>query len=78
MADPTRHAARAVHLTPKLVAHVERVEPDPGPDPGTSDHTDAEYDQVIQAILNEYTPDALWVFAYGSLIWNPEFEFVSA
>ena len=25
--------------------------------------------------LEEYRPDRLWVFAYGSLIWNPEFEF---
>lgn len=78
MADPTHLGARALRLTPELVAHVERMEPDPGPEPGTSDHTDAEYDQVVQALLSEYTPEVLWVFAYGSLIWNPEFEFLEA
>lgn len=61
-------------LTAELVARVERMEPDPGPDPGTSDHTEAEYDAVVEALRSEYTPDELWVFAYGSLIWNPEFE----
>jgi glutathione-specific gamma-glutamylcyclotransferase len=27
------------------------------------------------ALLLEYKPKELWIFAYGSLIWNPEFEF---
>lgn len=65
---------RQLSLTAELVARVERMEPDPGPDPGTSDHTEAEYDAVVEALRSEYTPDELWVFAYGSLIWNPEFE----
>ena len=65
---------RQLSLTAELVARVERMEPDPGPDPGTSDHTEAEYDAVVEALRSEYTPVELWVFAYGSLIWNPEFE----
>lgn len=65
---------RQLSLTAELVARVERMEPDPGPDPGTSDHTEAEYDAVVEALLSEYTPGELWIFAYGSLIWNPEFE----
>ena len=65
---------RQLSLTAELVARVERMEPDPGPDPGTSDHTESEYDAVVEALRSEYTPDELWVFAYGSLIWNPEFE----
>ena len=65
---------RQLTLTAELVARVERMEPDPGPDPGTSDHTEAEYDAVVEALRSEYKPDELWVFAYGSLIWNPEFE----
>lgn len=63
------------NLTAELVAHVERFEPDPGPEPGTAEHTPAEFDAMVQALLHEYRPQALWVFAYGSLIWNPEFEF---
>ncbi len=65
-------------LTAELVALIERLEPDPGPEPGTTDHTDAEFDAMVKAVLAEYSPDELWVFAYGSLIWNPEFKFVES
>lgn len=63
------------NLTAELVAHVERFEPDPGPEPGTSEHTPAEFEAMAQDLLGQYAPQDLWVFAYGSLIWNPEFEF---
>ena len=63
------------NLTAELVASVERFEPDPGPEPGTTEHTQAEFDAMVEALLREYQPQELWVFAYGSLIWNPEFEF---
>ena len=62
-------------LTAELVARVERFEPDPGPEPGTTEHTDAEFDAMVETLLLEYSPQELWVFAYGSLIWNPEFDF---
>ncbi|MGE0211487.1 MAG: gamma-glutamylcyclotransferase [Parvibaculaceae bacterium] len=65
-----------MQLTAELVALVERTEPDPGPEPGTSDHTDAEIAQMADAVLAQYDPERLWVFAYGSLIWNPEFQSV--
>ena len=67
-----------VKLTAELVARVERMEPDPGPEPGTTEHTDAEFDGIVAALLLEYKPEGLWVFAYGSLIWNPEFEFLES
>lgn len=41
---PARGTAMA--LTADLVALVERVEPDPGPEPGTTEHTDAEFDDL--------------------------------
>lgn len=62
-------------LTAELVAQVERFEPDPGPEPGTFEHTPAEFEAMAGDLLRQYTPQDLWVFAYGSLIWNPEFEF---
>lgn len=65
-----------MQLTAELVALVERTEPDPGPEPGTSDHTEAEFVQMADAVLMQHAPEHLWVFAYGSLIWNPEFEIV--
>ncbi|WP_223519623.1 gamma-glutamylcyclotransferase [Pseudomonas sp. GL-B-19] len=66
------------NLTAELVACVERFEPDPGPEPGTTEHTKAEFDAMVEALLREYKPEDLWVFAYGSLIWNPEFEFLES
>jgi cation transport protein ChaC len=65
-------------LTAELVALVERFEPDPGPEPGTTEHTEAEFDAMVETLLVEYKPEELWVFAYGSLIWNPEFEFLES
>lgn len=63
-------------LTAELVARVERIEPDPGPRPGVVFHTEEDYDAVVAALLAQHRPDPLWVFAYGSLISKPEFEFV--
>lgn len=63
-------------LTAELVALVERTEPDPGPEPGTTEHTEAEFARMADAVLAQHDPEDLWVFAYGSLIWNPEFEVV--
>ncbi|MET3577012.1 cation transport protein ChaC [Mesorhizobium robiniae] len=67
---------KSMALTAELVARVERIEPDPGPEPGTSEHTDAEFDDLVERLLSEYRPETLWVFAYGSLIWNPEFTHI--
>lgn len=64
------------NLTAELVAAVERFEPDPGPEPGTTEHTQAEFDAMVATLLLQYRPQELWVFAYGSLIWNPEFQCV--
>lgn len=69
-----RERRGAMELTEELVVLVDRLEPDPGPEPGTSEHTEAEYDELAEALLREYRPRDLWLFAYGSLIWNPEFE----
>jgi cation transport protein ChaC len=65
-----------MRLTEEVVALVERLEPDPGPEPGTRDHNDAEYAAIVATLLAEQQPEELWVFAYGSLIWNPEFDFL--
>ena len=67
--------SRELELTPELVALVERLEPDPGPEPGTDEHTDEELVDWAKAILDEEAGDRLYLFAYGSLIWKPDFEF---
>lgn len=63
-----------MELTAELVALVERTEPDPGPEPGTTEYTDAEFESMAEAVVARHNPSELWIFAYGSLIWNPEFE----
>lgn len=65
---------RAMSLTEELVSRVERTEPDPGPDPGTTDHTPEEFQALALAFLARRPPGDLWLFAYGSLIWNPELD----
>ena len=63
-------------LTAELVARCERHEPDPGPEPGYRHYVDADYEAAADRLLAEAPPGALWVFAYGSLIWKPAIETV--
>jgi cation transport protein ChaC len=58
-------------LTAELVAHCERPEPDPGPDPSRRYFSDAEYEAAAARLIEQAAPGPLWVFAYGSLIWKP-------
>lgn len=64
-----------IALTAELAALVDRVEPDPGPEPGRHDPTDAEYAAMAEAVLAGAPDGDLWLFAYGSLIWKPEHDF---
>ncbi len=68
---------RALHLTPDLVAQTKRAVPDPGKDPDLRYYTDAEYDAVVAKMLAGRPAEGpLWLFACGSLIWNPEVDHV--
>lgn len=64
---------RQMDLTEELVALVERMEPDPGPEPGTSEHTADDISRLASQVLAARPEGPLWLFAYGSLIWNPDF-----
>ena len=64
---------RLMALTAELVARVERTERDPGPEPGLTRLADDEYDGIVEGLLKQYSPNPLYLFAYGSLIWKPEF-----
>lgn len=75
---PANKPVRRMRLTQELVQHLARQIEDPGfqSRPGTRPATDADYDDVVAGIMAGAPADAFWVFAYGSLIWNPAFDFV--
>jgi len=61
-------------LTPELIARVHRTLEDPGPIPGVPHLGDSEYAEIIETLLSRAPANTpLRVFAYGSLIWNPEY-----
>lgn len=66
----------SLSLTPELVALVDRREPDPGPESGYTELSDDDYEKATHQILRRNAGNPLWLFAYGSLIWNPAFEHV--
>lgn len=71
---------RQMRLTLELVALVASAAGDISPGPISANRrsaTDADYDDVVRDILAGASHgEDVWVFAYGSLIWNPAFEYV--
>ena len=67
-----------MRLTQRHVELVVREMADPGfiPLPGYRVATDEDYDALVAEILAASPEEGLWVFAYGSLLWNPAFDFV--
>jgi cation transport protein ChaC len=56
-------------LTPELVTRAARSVEDAGPSPGAVYLGAADYDRIVGEILSDCGGD-LWLFAYGSLLWN--------
>ena len=62
-------------LTPELVARCERPELDPGTNPDFTPIDPEELDTLTAQLMENLAGNDLWIFAYGSLIWNPNFSF---
>lgn len=67
-----------LQLTKELVATVPPFKGESGKLSTREDlPTHAEYTQAVEDLLaNAPLSGEVWIFAYGSLIWNPNFEFV--
>ena len=62
-------------LTPELIARIHRTMEDPGPIPGVPHFGDSDYAEIVEELLSRApVGEPLRVFAYGSLIWNPEYQ----
>ncbi|ARO27645.1 cation transporter ChaC-like protein (plasmid) [Rhizobium sp. TAL182] len=64
----------AMHLTPDLVAKTFKLVEDEGPEPNWTPISGQQLDQLVSRVEQEAGDEQIWVFAYGSLMWNPGFE----
>ena len=68
-----------MRLTERHLAPLRREIADPGPQllPGFRPAAEADYEELVSRLMSSRPKDGgFWVFAYGSLIWNPDFDFV--
>ncbi|MGT2490971.1 gamma-glutamylcyclotransferase [Cupriavidus basilensis] len=58
------------------MGRIARKVEDAGPAPGVVVHNEADYDASLDALLAAvaWHGQDIWLFAYGSLLWNPGFE----
>ncbi|MER8692090.1 gamma-glutamylcyclotransferase [Mesorhizobium opportunistum] len=66
-----------IALTEDLLAKNDRTIEDAGPAPELRNLEDRDYLEIRMRLLAGRPRGAdIWVFAYGSLLWNPCFEFI--
>lgn len=75
-----KRGGRVMRLTAAHVELARRSMPDPGPIllEGFRPATEADYERDVTEIMRTRSTGPLWLFGYGSLIWNPETAFTQA
>ena len=63
-----------MQLTPELVARTLKVVDDHGPEPNWTPISPQQLDELVVGVEKGAGDDQIWVFAYGSLMWNPGFS----
>ncbi len=70
---------RRMTLTAEMVASCQRTEVDEGRHPDLTPMENELYQPLIDRLVDEsFAIGPLWIFAYGSLIWNPTFPWSQA
>jgi glutathione-specific gamma-glutamylcyclotransferase len=75
---PAPKKRRTLRMSERHVAAVTRSLPDPGSQVfvGRRAATDEDFEAITKALIAGAPPGDFWIFAYGSLIWNPAFDHV--
>jgi cation transport protein ChaC len=68
------HLPTPLHLTAGLVARTIRPVEDESPEPNLTPITAEQIDDLVSHVEKQAGDQEIWVFAYGSLMWNPGFE----
>jgi cation transport protein ChaC len=63
-----------MQLTSDLVARTFRIVEDEGPEPNWTPISAGQLDELVSRVEQEAGDEEIWVFAYGSLMWNPGFD----
>jgi glutathione-specific gamma-glutamylcyclotransferase len=67
-------SSATLHLTSALVARTLRVVEEEGPEPNWTPISPEQLDELVRRVEEEAGEEEIWVFAYGSLMWNPGFD----
>jgi len=74
LSSTTMRSPTNLHLTSDLVARTLRVVEEEGPEPNWTPISPDTLDELVRRVEAEAGDEEIWVFAYGSLMWNPGFE----